>query len=149
MKVNELLGLWKWRLRNFISISSRSYLSLFISLASIGFFDILFVPAFAQKGLSLNGTPAIHPSPSAGGLQTEPGHFNPFHAKVRCDYLPTDFIECEKLVDHKGNSTARDKLGYGCVKVRILKQYTWLNSVFDTWLFFYIVFSGAEIGTRK
>lgn len=28
-----------------------------------------------------------------------------------------EFIECEDPVDHKGNKTAKDETGFGCVKV--------------------------------
>ncbi|ODN00553.1 TM2 domain-containing protein 2, partial [Orchesella cincta] len=51
---------------------------------------------------------------SGGGSNVE--EFNPTHPKVRCDYLPLDFLECDRLVDHFGNVTARDKHGFGCVK---------------------------------
>ena len=30
---------------------------------------------------------------------------------------PKDFIECEEPIDHKGNKTAKDETGFGCVKV--------------------------------
>lgn len=43
--------------------------------------------------------------------------FDPLGPKVRCEYLPLDFLFCAELVDHKGNKTAQDLLGYGCVKV--------------------------------
>lgn len=43
--------------------------------------------------------------------------FDPRGPKVRCDYLPLDFLECERLVDHNGNATAKEKAGHGCVKV--------------------------------
>ncbi|XP_061448349.1 TM2 domain-containing protein 2 [Rhineura floridana] len=35
---------------------------------------------------------------------------------VLCDYLPEEFIECDAPVDHGGNSSARDEMGYGCLK---------------------------------
>ena len=28
-----------------------------------------------------------------------------------------EFLRCEPPVDHQGNTTARDELGYGCTKV--------------------------------
>ena len=46
--------------------------------------------------------------------------YRPLGPKVRCDFLPMDFLECTKLHDHKGNQTAKDKTGYGCVKVNYL-----------------------------
>lgn len=31
---------------------------------------------------------------------------------------PKEFVECEDPVDHKGNKTAKEETGFGCVKVR-------------------------------
>lgn len=42
--------------------------------------------------------------------------FNPLYPLVNCSFLSWEFIECDQLVDHKGNITARDALGYGCAK---------------------------------
>lgn len=42
--------------------------------------------------------------------------FNPLGPLVNCSFLPLEFIDCEDPVDHKGNKTAREELGYGCVK---------------------------------
>lgn len=41
----------------------------------------------------------------------------PLSALVNCAYLPLDFLDCDDIVDHKGNKSARDELGYGCVNV--------------------------------
>lgn len=30
---------------------------------------------------------------------------------------PKEFVECEDPVDHKGNKTAKEETGFGCVKV--------------------------------
>ncbi|XP_013392853.1 TM2 domain-containing protein 2 [Lingula anatina] len=43
-------------------------------------------------------------------------HYNPEGPLVLCEYLPEEFIGCEEPTDHDGNLTARDELGYGCVK---------------------------------
>lgn len=32
-------------------------------------------------------------------------------------YRPEEFIECDDPVDHVGNTTASQELGYGCLKV--------------------------------
>lgn len=40
---------------------------------------------------------------------------DPFSPLVPCAFLPREFIECNPPVDHKGNQTARDTLGHGCV----------------------------------
>ena len=45
----------------------------------------------------------------------------PFSPLVPCAFLPREFIECNPPVDHKGNQTAKDTLGHGCVTVH--KRY--------------------------
>lgn len=40
----------------------------------------------------------------------------PHSPLISCSWLPTDFITCDDLIDHKGNMTAKIELGYGCVK---------------------------------
>lgn len=42
--------------------------------------------------------------------------FDPRGPLVKCSYLPWEFIECEDPVDHKGNQTALNEVGYGCLK---------------------------------
>lgn len=42
--------------------------------------------------------------------------FNPRGPLVKCSFLPWEFISCKDPVDHKGNKTAKEELGYGCVK---------------------------------
>ena len=42
---------------------------------------------------------------------------DPMSPLVDCAFLPREFIECTLPVDHKGNQTARDISGHGCVKV--------------------------------
>lgn len=42
--------------------------------------------------------------------------YRPEGPLVLCKFLPKDFIECEDPVDHKGNKTAKDETGFGCVK---------------------------------
>lgn len=32
---------------------------------------------------------------------------NPLSPYVKCSYLPIDFLDCEEIVDHKGNKTAK------------------------------------------
>jgi len=41
--------------------------------------------------------------------------FDPLGPKVKCEYLPMDFLSCLEPKDHRGNKTAKDKDGYGCV----------------------------------
>ncbi|XP_077992509.1 TM2 domain-containing protein 2-like [Glandiceps talaboti] len=42
--------------------------------------------------------------------------YEPHSPLIICSYLPNEYIACEDLVDLNGNSTAREELGYGCVK---------------------------------
>lgn len=39
----------------------------------------------------------------------------PFSPRVNCSFLPDEFIDCEKPLDLRGNQSARNNLGYGCV----------------------------------
>lgn len=43
--------------------------------------------------------------------------YNPLGPLVRCSFLPIDFIDCDEVYDHKGNATARNEAGYGCLKL--------------------------------
>lgn len=42
--------------------------------------------------------------------------YNPLSPLVKCSFLPMEFLDCKDPVDHKGNKTARDLLGHGCLK---------------------------------
>ncbi|GAB1866478.1 TM2 domain-containing protein CG11103 [Camponotus japonicus] len=42
--------------------------------------------------------------------------YRPEGPLVLCRFLSKEFIECEDPVDHKGNKTAKDETGIGCVK---------------------------------
>ncbi|XP_018331397.1 TM2 domain-containing protein CG11103 [Agrilus planipennis] len=42
--------------------------------------------------------------------------FNPRGPLVKCSFLPWEFVDCKDPVDHKGNKTAKEELGFGCVK---------------------------------
>lgn len=42
--------------------------------------------------------------------------YNPLGPLVKCSFLPLEFLDCEEPVDHKGNKTAKEELGHGCVK---------------------------------
>lgn len=45
-----------------------------------------------------------------------PQEYNPQGPLVKCSFLPPEFLDCADPVDHKGNKTAREELGHGCVK---------------------------------
>lgn len=51
-------------------------------------------------------------------LNTPPrdSDWNPLSPLVKCSFVPIEFLECKEPVDHKGNRTARDELGHGCLK---------------------------------
>lgn len=42
--------------------------------------------------------------------------FNPLSPLVKCSFLSWEFIDCEDPVNHKGNKTAKEEHGHGCVK---------------------------------
>ncbi|XP_014254973.1 TM2 domain-containing protein CG11103 [Cimex lectularius] len=42
--------------------------------------------------------------------------YHPHAPLVKCSFLPLDFLDCDEPVDHKGNKTAKEEAGYGCVK---------------------------------
>ncbi|XP_003412567.1 TM2 domain-containing protein 2 [Loxodonta africana] len=62
----------------------------------------------------LTSSGAAHPEGSAGAPSWEYG--DPHSPVILCSYLPDEFIECEDPVDHVGNTTASQELGYGCLK---------------------------------
>ncbi|CAL8074540.1 unnamed protein product [Orchesella dallaii] len=67
----------------------------------------------APAAASNNGeTSSSH---AEGGINDH-DKFDPKGPKVRCDYLPLDFLECDTLFDHLGNASAKEIQGYGCVK---------------------------------
>lgn len=44
---------------------------------------------------------------------------------------PDEFVDCDAPVDHVGNATASQELGYGCLKVRFL---LYVRSSWEAWL---------------
>lgn len=51
--------------------------------------------------------------------------------------LPLDFIECDSLKDHKGNKTAQEEAGMGCLKIGKIEIE------FLLWNFLYVTFVGG------
>lgn len=35
---------------------------------------------------------------------------------IPCTYLPLDFLDCQEMIDHKGNKTLLQMVGVGCLK---------------------------------
>lgn len=42
--------------------------------------------------------------------------YRPLGPLVKCSFLPLEFLDCDEPIDHKGNTSARDAIGHGCVK---------------------------------
>lgn len=42
--------------------------------------------------------------------------FDPYSPLINCSYVPQEFLKCELPIDLKGNASAKEELGYGCVK---------------------------------
>lgn len=42
--------------------------------------------------------------------------YRPLGPLVKCSFLPIEFLDCDQPVDHKGNHTAKESVGHGCVK---------------------------------
>ncbi|XP_048338926.1 TM2 domain-containing protein 2 [Sphaerodactylus townsendi] len=69
-------------------------------------------PAHSQEQPAETPPIAAIISPASKALD----YLGPYAPLVLCDHLPEEFIECEDPVDHSGNTSARDELGYGCLK---------------------------------
>lgn len=53
------------------------------------------------------------PGATGTGVAVE---YNPRGPLVKCTFLPAAFLDCNEPIDHRGNQTARDELGHGCVR---------------------------------
>lgn len=42
--------------------------------------------------------------------------YHPLSPLVKCTFVPIEFLDCKDPIDHKGNRTARELLGHGCLK---------------------------------
>lgn len=47
---------------------------------------------------------------------TPQSEYVPSGPLVKCNFLPMQFIQCDLPVDHKGNKTAKEEAGHGCIK---------------------------------
>lgn len=52
--------------------------------------------------------------PANNPYKDEP--YRPLGPLVKCTFLPLEFLDCDDPYDHKGNHTAKEALGHGCVK---------------------------------
>ncbi|KAL7299852.1 hypothetical protein TKK_0007185 [Trichogramma kaykai] len=76
--------------------------------ASIKFVSVLLILIIHQlSGLVLQ--------PVQPRTESQP-EYRPEGPLVLCKFLPKEFIECDDPIDHKGNKTAKDEAGMGCVK---------------------------------
>ncbi|ESO06515.1 hypothetical protein HELRODRAFT_64117 [Helobdella robusta] len=56
-------------------------------------------------------------STSTTNSSADDEEFDPYSPLVKCSYLSNEFLVCENHgIDLKGNTTAKEELGYGCVK---------------------------------
>ncbi|KAM4036015.1 LOW QUALITY PROTEIN: TM2 domain-containing protein 2 [Anomaloglossus baeobatrachus] len=60
-----------------------------------------------------NTSPATSPEPSSTAA---PELRDPRGPLVLCEYLPEEFIDCDDPIDHTGNVSVQQDLGYGCTK---------------------------------
>ncbi|XP_042579888.1 TM2 domain-containing protein 2 isoform X2 [Cyprinus carpio] len=63
-----------------------------------------------------NVTESVTTLPTETSNHTEQYEYSPPSPVVLCRYLPEEFIFCQDPVDHGGNVSAFQELGYGCVK---------------------------------
>lgn len=42
--------------------------------------------------------------------------YRPLGPMVKCSFLPLEFLDCDEPIDHKGNQSAKEAIGHGCVK---------------------------------
>lgn len=74
---------------------------------------ILTILSLAHLTFGFGGQSQKDKDNSASALNQE---YNPLSPYVKCTFVPIDFLDCKEPIDHKGNKTARDELGYGCLK---------------------------------
>nr|XP_033803513.1 TM2 domain-containing protein 2 [Geotrypetes seraphini] len=70
----------------------------------------------ATAFLAVTGTVRSSPGSSVSAGANSTVEYDPLSPLVLCAYLPEEFIECEEPVDHFGNSSVQQFLGYGCKK---------------------------------
>lgn len=84
------------------------------------YYEFLFVLILSIVGLAFAAQLQKDKEPntlSVSGLgPTSDSGFNPLSPNVKCNFVPVEFLDCKDPVDHKGNKTARDELGHGCLK---------------------------------
>uniref|UniRef100_A0A1B0GSV8 TM2 domain containing 2 n=1 Tax=Mus musculus TaxID=10090 RepID=A0A1B0GSV8_MOUSE len=78
-----------------------------------------------SRSHSFNATAELDLTPSGAAHLEGPAassweYSDPNSPVILCSYLPDEFVDCDAPVDHVGNATASQELGYGCLKVRIL-----------------------------
>ena len=74
------------------------------------------VNRYKPHSKSTKECPCFHHDKDENDIEC-PNDSDPLSPLVDCSSLPREFIECALPVDHKGNQTARDISGHGCVKV--------------------------------
>lgn len=70
---------------------------------------------------SLQDCPCFHSESRSEECQDPKYH--PSDPLLPCSYLPDEFIECDLPINHRGNQTAKDELGYGCIRFGDAQRY--------------------------
>ncbi len=65
---------------------------------------------------SVDQCPCYHGDSSSTSEQCVDPSDDPTNPLLPCAFLPKEFIECDEPVDHKGNVTSYETLGYGCLE---------------------------------
>lgn len=74
-----------------------------------------------SRSHSFNATAELDLTPSGAAHLEGPAassweYSDPNSPVILCSYLPDEFVDCDAPVDHVGNATAYQELGYGCLK---------------------------------
>lgn len=109
-----------------VSLSSQPTLASQLSTASK---EASATPANVAAATAVEQSPPVTGTPPSANplstpaehhhhqqLQHSPVEYNPRGPLVKCTFLPAAFLDCNEPIDHRGNRTARDELGHGCVR---------------------------------
>jgi len=55
---------------------------------------------------------SYHRKSTEDPIHTSP---HPLSALPKCSFLPLEFLQCNEPLDHKGNESAKNETGYGCL----------------------------------
>lgn len=69
-----------------------------------------------EKDIPTSSSLSSSSSSSQGSSSSSNSEYSPLGPLVKCSFLPKEFLDCNEPYDHKGNKTAKEEMGYGCVK---------------------------------